>query len=310
MDLKNIKTYSLTSRLSKVDVQHMARPHKAGAPVRDFMEGLPGFLGASDLLEVAERIVLAHRAGKTVILGMGAHPIKVGLSPVIIDLLERAVINGLALNGACIIHDYELALAGATSEDVDHAILDGSFGMAEETGTGLNSAITEGVNSGLGLGAAVGERINGEGFPNRAFSILAAAVRLGMPATVHVAMGTDIIHMHPEADGAAIGEGSLRDFRRLTEMVATLKDGVYVNLGSAVLLPEVFLKALTLARNLGREVTNITTVNMDFIQHYRPGVNVLKRPTIGSGKAFALTGHHEIMLPLLAAAVIERLDRE
>lgn len=308
MDLSRIRTYSLTSRLSKVDIGRMATPHKSGASVKEFLESLPGFLGASDLLEVAARIALARRNEKTVILGMGAHPIKVGLSPVIIDLMERGAINGLALNGACIIHDYELALAGATSEDVDQAIIDGSFGMAEETGRGLNAAISSGVNSGKGLGAAVGERINGDRFPNRSRSILAAASRLGIPATVHVAVGTDIIHMHPEADGASIGEGSMRDFRRLTELVATLKDGVYINLGSAVLLPEVFLKALTLARNLGREVTNLTTVNMDFIQHYRPGVNVLKRPTIDGGRAIALTGHHEIMLPLLAAAVIERLE--
>jgi len=310
IDPKDIKTYSLASRLSKVHLDAVGRPFVPGASFRDFLSRLPRFLAAEDLLEIAGRIAAAHRAGKKVILGMGAHPIKVGLSPVIIDLLERGVVSALALNGACIVHDFELALTGATSEDVDAAILDGSFGMARETGKQLNEAVSEGVQKGLGLGAAVGTLIADGEFPNRPLSLLAACHRLGISVTVHVALGTDIIHMHPEADGAAIGEGSLRDFRTLTDVVTTLKEGVYINLGSSVLLPEVFLKALTLARNLGHDVSNLTTVNMDFIQHYRPGANVLRRPTLGSGRAFALTGHHEIMFPLLAATIVEELERE
>jgi len=309
IDPKKIRTYSLKDRLSKVHLEDLGRPLRPGASLRDFLASLPRFLAAGDLLEVASRIAAAHRSGRRVILGMGAHPIKVGLSPLLIDLLEEGLINALAMNGACIVHDFEMALAGATSEDVDRAVLDGSFGMARETGAWLNEAISEGVGRGLGLGAAVGARIEEGDFPNRRLSLLAACRRLDVPVTVHVAVGTDIIHMHPGADGAAIGEGSLRDFRVFTEAVAGLKGGVYINLGSAVLLPEVFLKALTLARNLGHEVTDLTTVNMDFIQHYRPGVNVLKRPTLGSGRAFALTGHHEIMFPLLAAAVREELER-
>jgi len=217
------------------------------------------------------------------------------------------VITAVAMNGACIVHDFELAYAGATSEDVDAAILDGSFGMARETGTILNEAISRGVGEGLGLGEAVGRFLEQSGFANKEISLLANCSRLKIPATVHVAMGTDIIHMHPGADGASIGEGSLRDFRKLVAVAGELEGGVYINLGSAVVLPEVFLKVVTLARNLGHLVGNLTTVNMDFFQHYRPGVNVLKRPTLGGGKAFALTGHHEIMLPLLSAAVIEAM---
>jgi len=307
MDLDKITTYSLADRMSKVCLENLGKSHTPNSTFNEFIDSLPRFLGAADLIEVAGRIAKAHLSGKTVILGMGAHPIKVGLSPVIIDLIQRKVINALALNGAGVIHDFELALTGATSEDVDKAILDGSFGMAEETGNRLNKAITDGVAENLGIGEAVGKLILNGDFPNKDKSLLATCKRLKIPATVHVAIGTDIIHMHPGASGAAIGEGSLRDFRSMAEVVSGLKGGAYINLGSAVLLPEVFLKALTLARNLGHDVTDITTVNMDFIQHYRPGVNVLKRPTLGSGKAFALTGHHEIMLPLLAAMVIEQI---
>ncbi len=307
MDLDKIKTYSLADRRSKVCLKDLGKSHNPGSTFKEFIHSLPRFLGAADLIEVAGRIAKAYSGGKTVILGMGAHPIKVGLSPVIIDLMQRGVINALALNGAGVVHDFELALTGTTSEDVDQSIIDGSFGMAEETGTLINRAIVDGVNEGLGIGASIGKLIANGDFPNKDKSLLATCNNSNIPVTVHVAIGTDIIHMHPEADGAAIGKGSLRDFRSLTGLVSNLKSGVYINLGSAVLLPEVFLKTLTLARNLGHDVTNITTVNMDFIQHYRPGVNVLKRPTLGSGKAFALTGHHEIMLPLLAAAVIEQI---
>ena len=308
MDFDKIRTYSISDRISKVHLDALASPHEKGGSFARFLRNLPRFLATRDLVEVADRIVLARKNGRPVILGMGAHALKVGLSPVIIDLLQQNVITAVAMNGACIVHDFELAYAGSTSEDVDAAILDGSFGMARETGILLNQAMNEGVSQGLGLGASVGRFIQEGGLPNKQISLLAACFRLRIPATVHVAIGTDIVHMHPEANGASIGEGSLRDFRTLTDVVAGLDGGVYINLGSAVVLPEVFLKVVTLARNLGHSVGNLTTVNMDFVQHYRPGVNVLKRPTLGSGKAFALTGHHEIMFPMLAAAVVETLN--
>jgi len=236
---------------------------------------------------------------------MGAHPLKVGLSPLIIDLMKRGIITALATNGACIIHDFEMAYLGWTSEDVDKELCKGSFGMAGETGKYLNKAISAGVRKGYGIGKSVGEMINTSRFRFKGTSIFSAACELGIPATVHVAIGSDIIHMHPEADGSAIGEGSFRDFKLFAAVVSDLEGGVYINLGSAVIMPEVFLKALTIARNLGNKVEDITTVNMDFFQHYRPRENVLRRPTIQKGAAYALTGHHEIMFPLLTAAVIE-----
>jgi hypothetical protein len=237
---------------------------------------------------------------------MGAHAIKVGLNPVIIDLMERGVITGLALNGAGIIHDFELALIGRTSEDVDKEILTGAFGMAEETGSLLNQAINA-AGPEEGIGAAVGRMIQSGDFPYKDRSLLAAGIRLGVPVTVHVAIGTDIIHMHPSFDGKATGEAAHRDFLAFCALVSGIEGGVYINLGSAVLLPEIFLKAVTLCRNLGHTLQHFTTVNMDFVQHYRPNTNVVRRPTQDGGRGFALTGHHEIMLPLLAAAIIESL---
>ncbi len=220
----------------------------------------------------------ARQNDRPVILGMGAHPIKVGLSPLIIDLMRKGIITALATNGACIIHDFEISFIGHTSEDVGKELCSGTFGMARETGRYLNRAINEGAKKGNGIGKAVGEMIYRSKFKFKGKSVFASAYEHDIPATVHVAIGTDIIHMHPDADGAAIGEGSFRDFRLFTSVVSDLEGGVYVNLGSAVLMPEVFLKALTIARNLGNKVENITTVNMDFIQHYRPTANVLKRP--------------------------------
>lgn len=303
--LKKIKTYPLSCRNSKVKVESSATPCKKGGSFKTFMQSLPSILAASDLKEVVLAIVKARRNNRPVVLGMGAHAIKVGLSPIITDLLNRGIITAVATNGACIVHDFELSLAGTTSEDVAAEICSGSFGMARETGKDLNLAINKGVKKGDGIGKAVGEYINKSKNRFKAKSILAEAFRLNIPVTVHVALGTDIIHMHPEADGALIGEGSLRDFRLFSAVVSDLEGGVYINLGSAVILPEVFLKALTIARNLGNRVEDFTTVNMDFFQHYRPRENVLKRPTLKNGRAYALTGHHEIMLPLLAAAVIE-----
>lgn len=307
ISLKGLKTYPLSSRKNKVDSELAASPHIRGALFRTFMEGLPSFLAASDLRAVVRSIVKARRHQKPVVVGMGAHPIKVGVSPLLIDLMKRGIVTALATNGACIIHDYELSLTGGTSEDVAQEVCTGAFGMARETGKELNVAIRRGVKKGYGIGKSVGEYIflRGKGLSDR--SIFAAGYGLGIPVSVHVAMGTDIIHMHPYADGAMIGEGSLRDFRLFASVVADLQGGVYINLGSAVIMPEVFLKALTIARNLGHRVEDITTVNMDFIQHYRPRENVLIRPTLKKGRAFAITGHHEIMFPLLAAALIEEI---
>ncbi len=307
LDLSKLKTYSIAGRKSKVSLDKAGTPISKGISLKDFAKSLPDFLAATDIKAVAKHIVEARRNGRPVILGMGAHPIKVGLSPLIIDLMQKNVITAVACNGACIIHDFEIAYAGCTSEDVAAELCTGSFGMAKETGGLLNEAITAGVKEGKGIGSSIGSFINASDFPNKSLSIFSEAFKKELPVTVHVAVGADIIHMHPEADGASIGEGSLRDFRLFSSVVADLEGGVYINLGSAVLLPEVFLKALTVARNLGNKVENFTTVNMDFIQHYRPRENVLKRPTMKNGRSYALTGHHEIMFPLLAAMVIEEL---
>ncbi|NIO10815.1 MAG: hypothetical protein GTO40_23545 [Deltaproteobacteria bacterium] len=307
LNFSKAKTYPVKRRHSKVQHSHFGKPSAKGARFRSFLDGMPNILAARNFKDVTRNIVRAHRKQKTVLLGMGAHSIKVGLSPLIIDFIEKGIINAVAMNGACIIHDFELAHMGQTSEDVAATLTDGSFGMAEETGAFINQAITAGHNQGLGIGAAVGSAIVKNKLPHQRLSILAAAAREGVPVTVHVGIGTDIIHMHPKVDGAALGAGSLKDFQTLTSVVATLKDGVYVNLGSAVILPETFLKALNLARNLGHNVTNLTTVNLDFLAHYRPLTNVVARPTLGSGRGFHLAGHLEIMLPLLFAAVLEEL---
>lgn len=308
IDLSKIKTYSIKGRKSKVKLDDEARPHKPGDSFKNFLNALPPILAAGDLKEVIAAVAKAHRSGKTVMVGMGAHPIKVGLNPILIDLMERGIIQSLAINGAGIIHDFELAYIGHTSEDVAAELATGAFGMAEETGNILNTWISEGVKKGMGIGEAIGSRIESEKFPYRSNSLLAAGFRLGIPVTIHVALGTDIIHMHPSADGAAIGEGSLRDFHRLTAVVSQLEGGVYLNIGSSVILPEVFLKALTISRNLGYKVNRFSTVNMDFLQQYRPVTNVVSRPTQQGGKGYRLTGHHEIMVPMLAAGILEALS--
>jgi hypothetical protein len=308
IDLTRVATYPLKQRKSKVATDVLGAPWRAGGTFRDFLGFLPRTLAATDFQEIVQRIVAAVRAQRPVVLGMGAHPLKVGLSPLIIDLLERGVLSAVAMNGAGIIHDFELAYQGETSEDVTEALRDGSFGMARETSEFLNSAIRDyAAQTGVGIGQAVGEKIRAAGFPYAHLSVLVACARLEVPACVHVAVGTDIIHMHPQADGAAIGEASLRDFRLLTSVVAHLEGGVFINLGSAVIIPEVFLKALSLARNLGYRVNAFTTVDLDFMRHYRPAVNIVSRPTQHGGRGFHLTGHHEILFPLLCAAVIEEL---
>ena len=284
-----------------------AKPWKKGGSLADFLDSLPKILAGKDLREVGEEIAGTARRGKMVLMGMGAHPIKVGLGPILIDLMEHGVIKGLATNGAGLIHDVEVAMVGHTSEEVDQELSRGTFGMVKETHETINHAIQKGAEKGWGIGESLGREILKRNFPFKHLSIFAAGQRLGIPMTVHVAIGTDITHMGPSADGAAIGKGSLIDFHTFASLVSQLEKGVFINLGSAVIIPEVFLKALSLARNLGRPVVNLTTINMDFIQHYRPTLNVIKRPTLKGGRGYTLIGHHELMFPLLAAAVLERL---
>jgi hypothetical protein len=305
-DLSGVKTYPLKSRPSKVSLAQFATPHKKGSGVEGLLRSLPGLLAARDFKDVVGAILTAHKNGRAIVWGLGAHVLKTGLSPIVVDLMERGFVSAVATNGAGVIHDFEIALSGNTSEDVDATLGPGTFGMAEETGTELNRAINEGVASGLGLGQSVGRYLTAAKAPFAQISVLATASRLDIPVTVHVAVGTDIIHMHPQASGAAIGEGSLRDFKYFVSSVSRLEGGVYLNCGSAVVLPEVFLKAVAIARNEGRSLEGITTVNLDFLRHYRPLTNVVARPTMGSGKGYSLTGHHELLIPLLAAALIEQ----
>jgi hypothetical protein len=308
LDLTGIETYSLQERPSKVSQQDFGRPWEKGGSLRDFVDRLPNLLAGETLRQVAAAWVRARRGDRQVLLGMGAHPIKVGLTPVIIDLLRRHLITGLALNGAGIVHDAEIAMVGRTSEDVDQVLGCGQFGMARETAEFINAAIAWGAGEGLGLGEAVGRRLLASDFPFKDLSLLAVAAELEMPLTVHVAVGTDIIHLHPSVNPEALGATTHRDFRLFAALVSQLSEGVYLNLGSAVIMPEVFLKAVTLARNLGHRVEPLTTVNLDFVQHYRPLTNVVRRPTAGAGRGYVLTGHHELLLPLLAAMVIEEME--
>jgi hypothetical protein len=302
-DLSGVRTYPLASRSSKANAKDFARVGAAGQTVAQFVETLPEILAGSDFKAVVRALQSARAGDAGIIWGIGAHVIKTGVSPVLIDLMERGYVSALAMNGAGVIHDFEVALSGSTSEDVDEALGPGRFGMAEETGRLLNAAISDGVRAGKGIGQAVGARLKELAPPHASLSLLCAATRLGIPVTVHVAIGTDIIHMHPAADGAALGEGSLRDFRFFVANVARLKQGVYLNCGSAVILPEVFLKAVALARNQGASLDGLTTVNLDFARLYRPQTNVVSRPVAGIGRGYALVGHHEILIPLLSAAL-------
>jgi len=307
IDLKQVKTYPLSERSSKVSINDFAKAWQKGAGFEDFFDSLPDILAGSHIKTVVSAIASAFQNKKTIALAMGAHVIKVGLNPVIIDLMERSVITAVAMNGAGIIHDLELAMVGRTSEDVAASIGNGTFGMAHETCTFLNNAVSQAGQKSVGLGQAVGLAINEKDLPFKNHSILATGARLGIPVTVHVAIGTDIVHMHPDFDARSAGASSHRDFRTFASVIATLDQGVYLNVGSAVILPEVFLKAVTVARNLGHDLSAFTAVNMDFIRHYRPMTNVVSRPTADGGQGFHLTGHHEIMLPLIAAAVIESI---
>ena len=303
-DLSEVQTYPLASRQSKTRVEDFARPVEQGASFKEWFDSLPSLLGAGDIRRVVEAMVEAKRRDGGIIWGLGAHVIKTGVSPVIIDLMERGYVSALALNGAGMIHDFEIALAGQTSEDVDAALGPGRFGMAEETGAFLNEAIYKASRTGLGLGQAVSADLAARRPEYAGQSLLVSAHELGVPVTVHVAIGTDIIHMHEAASGAAIGDASLRDFRYFTSSVARLSHGVYLNCGSAVVLPEVFLKAVALARNQDISLEGLTTVNIDFLRMYRPQTNVVTRPVAGTGgRGISLVGHHEILIPLIAAAL-------
>jgi hypothetical protein len=309
IDRTKVRTVPARRRPSKVKTAAEAVPWQPGGSLSDFLDGLPAILGAADLRLVIRDAARAHRRGRLLLWGFGAHLIKVGLAPVVVDLMERGLLDGLLMNGAGCVHDLELAMMGRTSEDVAPALDDGTFGMAKETAEQLNGAIAAGYADGLGMGAAVGRAIEQGRFPHKARSVLATAWRLDLPVTVHAAIGTDIHHMHPSADGAALGATSYRDFETLTGLVAALEGGVLFNIGSAVILPEVFLKALALARNLGHKVDRFTTVNLDFIRHYRPSVNVVERPTRKGGRGISLVGQHEILVPLIAAGLIEECSK-
>jgi len=309
MALERVRTYPLSSRPSKVDVAAFARPHRKGASLLEFLEGLPGILAADALRRLAGAIVRARGLEKAVLWGLGGHVIKTGLAPVIAGLMDQGLVTGIALNGSGIIHDFEIAVSGATSEDVETQLEHGEFGMAEETGREINQAISTGVASGLGIGESLGSHLSRLQPRYGEYSLLLQAYQRGIPVTVHVTVGADIIHNHPAVSPADIGDGSHRDFRLLASLVARLDGGgVYLNCGSAVTLPEVFLKCVTLVRNSGERLAGFTTANLDFIQHYRPAQNVLKRPLKGGGEGIALTGHHEINIPLLAAWLGEMIS--
>lgn len=309
LDFSGLNTYSIHDRYSKVTVDNFAKPLLPGSTLKEFIASLPKQLLGLDFPELVGRLAASHLNGHPIIAGMGAHVIKVGLNPILIDLMERGIISAIALNGAGIVHDTEIAMVGRTSEEVGEVLGSGAFGAARETGEVVNAGINQAAEKGLGLGEGLGGYLLARNFPYNNMSLLATAKRLGIPLTVHVAMGTDIVHIHPSANGAAIGQTSHQDFRLFCSLVADLEGGAYLNLGSAVLLPEVFLKALTVARNLGHVVNNFTTANFDFIRHYRTMTNVVNRPTMGGGKGYNIIGHHELLIPLLAAALLDHLQQ-
>lgn len=308
LDLHRVHYISLRQKKHKVKKHQFAKAWKQGGTFTDFLSTLPHLLAGKSFHEIVEKIAKAVYQNRMVLLGMGAHPIKVGLNPILIDWMERGILKGIGMNGACLVHDVEMAMIGHTSEEVEEELSRGTFGMVRETHEWINHTISEGVKKGMGIGESIGQKLLSERFPYTHLSLLAAGGRTGVPMTVHIALGTDIYHMGPTADGASLGKGSLKDFQIFASLVSKLNRGVYINLGSAVILPEVFLKALALARNLGNSLKRITTINMDFMDHYRPSMNVVKRPTLMGGKGYTLIGHHELMVPLLAASVIEKLS--
>ncbi|MDI6792910.1 MAG: hypothetical protein QME81_08610 [bacterium] len=306
IDLHKVKRYPLKQRKNKVKIADFGRPCSAGEGFGSFLDSLPNLLAVKNLRQVVAAIIQAKQIGKPVIFSLGGHVIKCGLGPIISDLIEQGIVTGIVLNGSGIIHDFEIALIGETSEDVRAALPLGEFGMAEETGRLINEAISKGVAKGWGMGKSICELIASLQPPYAAYSLLNTAHKHGVTVTVHPAIGADIIHQHPEADGAALGEAGFIDFKLLTSQIAGLGGGgVFANFGSAVIIPEVFLKALNLARNLGYKVTNFTTVNFDMIRHYRPSENIVKRPTTDGSRGYYLIGHHELMIPLLSRAIVE-----
>lgn len=309
LDISRVKTIKSADRKTRADVSKFGVPISPEKPVTEFLKSLPSFLKADDLLEFAGRVAQAKADGKSLIWMMGAHPIKVGLSPLIIDLAERGFISHLAVNGAFMIHDLEIAFFGRTSEDVSGGLEDGSFGMVEETPGTIFKAVSNTMEKDMGLGEGIGSYIEDNSPEYREHSVLRYCYSHDIPVSVHVALGTDTLSQHPGFDGAAFGKLSGDDFLIMAESVSRLNGGAVINFGSAVILPEVFLKALTVARNVKGKIGNFAAANFDMIQHYRPNLNVVTRPVLGSGKGFSFTGHHEIMMPLLSAA-IKAKDKE
>ena len=303
LELDKVKTYPLASRRSKVNLEDFAKPLSDDASLEDFLASLPKVLAVQSLRQLVARMHRARELKKPIIWGIGGHVIKTGLAPLIIGLMKRGYVSAIAANGSVLVHDSEIAMVGSTSEDVDATLSEGEFGGAEETGRLLNDAAREGARDQIGLGEAVGRALLAQSPKHRDYSLLCAAYETKIPFTAHITIGGDIAHFHPSFDGAALGATTHTDFRYLAELVRRMDGGgVYLNVGSAVVLPEVFLKCVTLVRNLGHQLSDITTANFDFIQSYRPLTNVVRRPTEnGAGRGFSITGHHELTIPLLAA---------
>jgi hypothetical protein len=308
-DLARLKTVKLEARASLVHVENFARPLPRGA-ASAFLDSLPRILAGTSLREIVEAVAAARRGGRAVVAMVGGHVVKTGVSPCLVEWLDAGVLTAVAMNGAAAIHDVEVALCGRTSEDVEAGLRLGTFGMAEETAAFVNGAAIEAARRSEGLGEALGRLLIERAAPYRGVSLLASAHRAGVPATVHVAIGADVVHAHAACDGASVGDSSHRDFRILAAALAQVGSGVVMNIGSAVILPEVFLKALTVARNLGADPSGLVTVNLDFLQHYRPTQNVVVRPVRGVGRGYGVTGHHEFLVPLLTGAVLDALGTD
>lgn len=309
IELSGVKTYPIAERSNKVSLRRdFAGDVSRGMTVSALLAALPNQLGGESLNAVIDAVVKARSNGRPVVIAIGGHVIKCGLQPVLKKLIDADIVTAVAMNGSASIHDYEISLIGETSEDVGAVLHCGTFGMAEETGRDINLALKQGAAENIGYGEALGRFIVANNNPHRAFSLLATCFEKGIPATVHVAVGTDIIHQHPACDGAALGQATYTDFRLFTSVVSDLgHGGVFINIGSAVIMPEVFLKALSIAQNMGFHVDGFTTANFDMTQHYRPLQNVVKRPTAGDSRGLTITGHHEIMIPLLAAGILDRI---
>jgi hypothetical protein len=306
IDLEKINTYELASRPSKVTINDFAQPVDDNSSLKDFLARLPDILAVKHLREIARQVRRARDLGKPVVWGIGGHVVKTGLAPILIDLMRRGFVSAIAANGSVLVHDTEIALVGFTSEDVDASLGKGDYGAARETGEILNAAAKSGARDEIGLGEAMGREVSRQNPRNADKSLLCQAYENKIPFTAHLTIGADIGHFHANSDGAALGAASHTDFKLFCSIVKQLNGGgVYLNLGSAVTLPEIFLKAVTVVKNLGFELADFTTANFDFIQHYRPNTNVVRRPTAnGAGRGFSITGHHEIMIPLLAAQIL------